>query len=678
MAANVTYIPPKAAKPEALRVAAYCRVSSDSSDQLHSYATQIKAYTEQIGAHADWELVDVYADEGLTGTRMDKREDFQRLLADCRKGKVDRVLCKSISRFARNTKDCLAALRELSALGVTVYFEKENIDTGTLTSELMVSVSGALAQQESISISQNQRMSYKRRMERGEFITCKAPFGYRLVEGKELEIIPEEAERVRWIFASYLSGKSLEWIAEQMEKAGIPTPDNAPYWQKTSILYILTNEKYIGDSLNQKYLSGGFPFLKRRNHSEADQYYIENTHPAIVSRETFEKVQQLLQRKGARQRMEHPRSSLVRKIRCGQCGTVFSRRAGRSGLVTWSCRKHDRDAASCPVGRIPETEIYAAFVRMYNKLRANADIVLKPALTQLDDLERALQRENPAMLEVNRAIAQAAEQSHNISKLQAAGLLDTDACAAKLNAINIQLTQLRRERRRLLEHDDIEDTIGRLHQTADAIKAGPERLDTFDEDLFEDWWRRSWQRARLASGSGSMAELSWQRKSGGQNGELSEDTVWLSDPKRRTDPSAGGGRCGQSHSGPLPGRPILSEAGRPAESEEYPLQPGSAGMGQAQGQTPAGEPPLHRTEGLSGHLRRWDFSLRPEPHSGKNGKTDTQSRAASPQVGKPSALCRLRRGPPSDGRQEPPERHPIPEMCPMRRCHHHAGRSPAG
>ena len=452
MAANVTYIPPKAAKPEALRVAAYCRVSSDSSDQLHSYATQIKAYTEQIGAHADWELVDVYADEGLTGTRMDKREDFQRLLADCRKGKVDRVLCKSISRFARNTKDCLAALRELSALGVTVYFEKENIDTGTLTSELMVSVSGALAQQESISISQNQRMSYKRRMERGEFITCKAPFGYRLVEGKELEIIP----------------------------------DNAPYWQKTSILYILTNEKYIGDSLNQKYLSGGFPFLKRRNHSEADQYYIENTHPAIVSRETFEKVQQLLQRKGARQRMEHPRSSLVRKIRCGQCGTVFSRRAGRSGLVTWSCRKHDRDAASCPVGRIPETEIYAAFVRMYNKLRANADIVLKPALTQLDDLERALQRENPAMLEVNRAIAQAAEQSHNISKLQAAGLLDTDACAAKLNAINIQLTQLRRERRRLLEHDDIEDTIGRLHQTADAIKAGPERLDTFDEDLFEE------------------------------------------------------------------------------------------------------------------------------------------------------------------------------------------------
>ena len=217
--ATVKVIPPRTKRPERLCVAAYCRVSSDSADQLHSYATQIRSYTEYISQQDGWELVDIYADEGLTGTRIEQRTEFQRMMADCRRGKIDRILVKSISRFSRNTKDCLTALRELAKLGVTVKFEKENIDTGTLTSELMVSVSGALAQQESISISQNQRMSYKRRMERGEFITCKAPFGYRLVEGKELEIIPEEAERVRWIFASYLSGKSLEWIAEQMVKA---------------------------------------------------------------------------------------------------------------------------------------------------------------------------------------------------------------------------------------------------------------------------------------------------------------------------------------------------------------------------------------------------------------------------------------------------------------------------
>ena len=149
--AEVQVIPPKAARPDTLRVAAYCRVSSDSADQLHSYAAQIRAYTQAINAHDSWDLVDIYADEGLTGTRMDKREDFNRLMADCRKGKIDKIVVKSISRFARNTRDCLATLRELSSLGVTVKFEKENIDTGTLTSELMVSVSASLAQEESIS-----------------------------------------------------------------------------------------------------------------------------------------------------------------------------------------------------------------------------------------------------------------------------------------------------------------------------------------------------------------------------------------------------------------------------------------------------------------------------------------------------------------------------------------------
>ena len=172
---NVRIIPPREKEPSILRVAAYCRVSSDSSDQLHSYASQIRKYTDEIGSHADWKLVDIYADEAVSGTKTDKREDFNRMLSDCRKGRIDKILVKSVSRFARNTKDCLAALRELLSLGVSVYFEKENIHSETLTTELMVSVYGALAQQESVSISQNQRISYQRRMERGEFITCTAP-----------------------------------------------------------------------------------------------------------------------------------------------------------------------------------------------------------------------------------------------------------------------------------------------------------------------------------------------------------------------------------------------------------------------------------------------------------------------------------------------------------------------
>ena len=157
--ANVIVIPANDAGPKTLRVAAYCRVSSDSADQLHSYAAQIRNYTEVIEQHENWELIDVYADEGLTGTRMDKRDDFNRMLNDCRRGKIDLILLKSISRFARNTCDCLSVLRELSSLGVSVRFEKENINTETLTTEMMVSVYSALAQEESISISQNPRMS---------------------------------------------------------------------------------------------------------------------------------------------------------------------------------------------------------------------------------------------------------------------------------------------------------------------------------------------------------------------------------------------------------------------------------------------------------------------------------------------------------------------------------------
>lgn len=486
MAANVKVIPPKAMAADTLRVAAYCRVSSDSSDQLHSYAAQIRYYTDMIQNHDGWELVDVYADEGITGTRMDKREDLNRLLSDCRKGKIDKVLVKSISRFARNTRDCLASLRELSRLGVSVQFEKENIDTGTLTTELMVSVSGSLAQQESVSISQNQRMSYQRRMERGEFITCKAPFGYRLIDGKRLEVISDEAKLVRWMFNAYLSGHSLEWIAEQMTKTGVSTTDGKPYWQCTTVLYTLTNEKYMGDSLCQKTFTTAFPFTQRQNHGEADQYYIENTHPAIITKGTFEKVQELLRQKSNRQKIPRQIYPLSRKVYCGQCGTPFARRVGKSGLVVWVCRKHDKGASKCTMGRIPESALYAAFVGMYNKLKQNAGIVLLPALKQMEELRDALQRDDPAMLAVNRAIAQASEQSHRVSQLQAAGLLDADACAAKFNEINARLTQLRAERRRLLKNEDIDDAIDALQRTADLIQCGPERLEGFGEGLFHD------------------------------------------------------------------------------------------------------------------------------------------------------------------------------------------------
>ena len=486
MSKNITIIPPSESRPNILRVATYCRVSTDLDEQASSYASQIRSYTELISQHEGWELVDIYADEAVSGTKTEKREDFNRLLADCRKGRIDRVLVKSISRFSRNTKDCLTALRDLMRLGVTVQFEKENIDTGTLTTELMVSVSGSLAQQESMSISQNIHQSYRRRMERGEFITTKPPYGYRLVNRRELEIVPEEAEIIRWVFDAYLGGQSARDIANELIRRGVRDRKGNVHWTTREIYYWLSNEKYVGDTLCQKTYKTGFPFVQKINQGEVDQFYVEGTHPAIVSQEVYDKAQALRQMKKKKINGPDGIYPLSRKMCCGICGFTLYRHVTRKGSVTWSCGRHQRKASNCRTGHIPEDAIYAAFLQVYNKLRLHQGIILRPALNQMEALETAVQRDNPAMLEVNRAIAQATERGYRISKLRANGLLDADACSAQMAVNNAQLTQLRAKRRRLLKNDDIGETAEALRQTVDVIRQGPEQLEMFDEALFAE------------------------------------------------------------------------------------------------------------------------------------------------------------------------------------------------
>lgn len=483
---KVTVIQPTLTEKASLRVAAYCRVSSDSEDQLHSYAAQIKAYTAMVARQPNWQLVDIYADEGISGTDMEKRDDFKRMLTDCRKGRIDKILTKSVSRFARNSRDCLVTLRELAARGVSVQFEKENIDTGALTTEMLVSVFASMAQEESMSISQNQRISYQRRMERGEFITCKPPFGYKLVNGKNLEIDEAEARLVRWIFNEYLNGKSAEYLSEQLQLMRVPTTDGKGRWHHSAVYYILTNEKYIGDTICQKKYTEGFPFIKKLNKGERDKYYVEQTHPAIISREIFEKAQKLRLAKDAGGKKVHKKYLLSCKMFCGECGSIFERRLNRkTGKVIWVCQKHDDRAADCPIGRIAEEKIYAAFVRMYNKLRKNADVILKLALKQLVDLNEAMLKDNPAMLEINKAIADTAEQEYKLNKLQAAGLLDADACIAKTRSINAKLLELRAKRRRLLENEEVDEVSETIRQTIQELAIGPEKLIEFDENIFK-------------------------------------------------------------------------------------------------------------------------------------------------------------------------------------------------
>lgn len=483
--ATVKVIPARTMQQKILRVAAYCRVSSNSEDQRHSYAAQVLYYTKEIQRHPEWKLVDIYADEGLTGTSMAKRKNFQRMLSDCRDGKIDRILVKSLSRFSRNTKECLTVLRELSQLGVTVLFEKEHMDTATLTIEMMVSVFGAIAQQESVSISQNQRMSYQRRMEKGEFITCKPPYGYRIVNRRELEIVPEEAELIRWIFQSYLNGKGMGEIAAELTAQRRKGPDGSDAWSAATIHYILTNEKYIGDSLCQKQYTDEFPFVEKRNRGERPQYYVEDTHPAILSREMFQRVQKLRGIRGQRTKREAVQSPLRGKIVCGECGTGFFRRVSKSGEGVWCCRKHDKNAKVCPAPRIKEADILTGFVEVYNRLKTHEKEVLGPIPAQLKALLTSVQRSNPELAAVNQEIAQLSQQIHGIRRLQTMGVLSADLGIEKLRVTQENLDRIQEKRKRLQQNDALEQQAQEVQNTIERIYSSPQQITAFDEEVFE-------------------------------------------------------------------------------------------------------------------------------------------------------------------------------------------------
>ena len=245
MQEKVITIPASVQERPILRVAAYCRVSSDSGDQLHSFAAQVQHYTHFISNNERMELVDIYADEGISGTKTAKREDFNRLVADCKKGKIDRVLTKSVSRFARNTADSLLYARLLKDHGVSILFEKENIDTAYMSSEMLLALSGAQAQEESISISKNMRWSIERRMKNGTFIPSTTPYGY-VLKDREFHIVEQEAEIVRLIFMSYLSGMGKKAIADMLNEMNAPKRLGYDTWRINTVDYILSNERYNG------------------------------------------------------------------------------------------------------------------------------------------------------------------------------------------------------------------------------------------------------------------------------------------------------------------------------------------------------------------------------------------------------------------------------------------------
>ena len=317
---NVTIIQPTitAEQEQKIRVAAYCRVSSDSADQLNSYMAQMRYYENFLKDSTTETLVSVYADEGITGTRMDKRDDFQRMLKDCRRGKIDRIISKSVSRFARNTKECLTVIRELKSLGITVMFEKERIDTAKISDEMMITIMGGLAQEESVSISHNLKWSFQKRCQSGTINAYSAPFGYERQNGKLL-VNEREAAVVRDVYELYLSGFGIQNISKICQKK---YSDYAKEFSYYGIHYMLRNEKYIGDSEFQKtYTTNSLSYKKVRNEGDLDRYYISKTHEPIVSKESYEAVQKMMKSRHFDKKInDYP---LNLKLVCGSCGSPF-------------------------------------------------------------------------------------------------------------------------------------------------------------------------------------------------------------------------------------------------------------------------------------------------------------------------------------------------------------------
>ena len=469
-----------------LRVAAYARVSSSSEDQLNSYRVQNQYYSELISSNPDWEMVDIYADEGITGTSVEKREDFQRMMCDCRKGKIDRILVKSISRFARNTKDCLAAVRELKELGVSVQFEEQGIDTSKVSSEMVTAIMASLAQKGSESISSNVRWGVQKRMLDGTFISSSVPYGYEMFHG-QLRILPSEAQFVKWIFQAYLSGLNAQSIAEQMNQAyALLGIENTRKWHNTTILYILSNERYIGDSLWQKtYATDSLPTRQIKNAGSKTQYYIEHTHTPIIDRDTYSAVQRLREKRklDVKYNDDYQPNILKKRIMCANCNVPFQRKL-RSGETKWMCRVHNNSKADCPTFPIEEAAFHSAFCRLYYKLKHHGGPIFTQMLSNLQKIRYSRMLWSEDVISLNKKISDILSQVQFLTQLQQAGGVDPDTFITSNNKLSEQLRRLKQEKARLLDTDS-DDLADRTRDLMDALEDGPDFLDSFDAELFD-------------------------------------------------------------------------------------------------------------------------------------------------------------------------------------------------
>ncbi len=472
-----------------LRVAAYCRVSTDSSEQLESLNAQKSHYSVWISSHKNWSFAGLYYDAGITGTKTECRDGLQSLIHDCRMGKIDMIVTKSISRFSRNTTDCIALVRELLGMEVHIYFEKENLNTGNMESELMLSILSSLAESESVSISENEKWSVKRRFQNGTYKSAYLPYGYTKDENGDMMIHREEAKIVEQIFTQFLSGVSMAVIAQRLKEQHIPTRKGGK-WCAATVRNILENERYVGDAMFQKTYTDS-SFKRHHNHGEVDCYLVQEHHEAIVSREDFDKVQTLIAQraeekgiiKGAYKYCK--RYAFSGNLICGNCGATLKRRThyNTSGsYIAWCCKTHLENKAECSAKFVRDDVIKAAFLTMMNKLIFARKLLLKPLLEslkaernhheadKLEELRTQIEKTNHMQSTLTQLLSQ--NMIDRVFYIRESGILKKEAEGCRAEIALLQQSETSHSR-------VIQETTDLLHFTEKA-----EPMKEFDNAVF--------------------------------------------------------------------------------------------------------------------------------------------------------------------------------------------------
>lgn len=461
-----------------LKVCAYARVSTGSRAQAESYATQVEYYTEKIENNPLWEFAGVYADEGITGTKVKGRDDFKAMIAACEEGDIDLILTKSITRFARNTVECIQTVRKLKAIGVGIYFEKEGINTLTEASELMLTILASVAQGESEDFSGNNRWAIINRFENGTFIVGTPAYGYRKDEDGNLIIEETEAEVVRWIFETYLNGMGAYVIAKMLNDHKIPTIRGSEKWQDSVVKNILMNPVYEGDALHQRtYTEKQFPFTRKVNYGQMNMYLTKDAHPPIITHEEAEAVHSIMEYRSRTLNMDGKRSQsryiFSSRIICEDCGNHFRRQKIYIGKpyekIIWTCHKHVEDKEFCHMKAIREDVLQQAFVSMWNKLYTNQGTILEPLLKALTDLAES-KPDTEEIEQLDNEIHSLSEQSRILNQVMKKGYMDSALFMEKNNLLAHRLTECRRKKTLLARRHKRTKEIVRTEQLIGLLK----------------------------------------------------------------------------------------------------------------------------------------------------------------------------------------------------------------